>query len=116
MMAVISDGTTNETIQIYCIASAIFNISDGAVTQANISIAGVVANVTQKLAIAATANDVQACRSGTLGTQDTSVTMPTVTTLYVGSRNGVLQPGGYIRKLMYLPRRMSDAELQAITT
>lgn len=56
--------------------------------------------------------------NGSAGTADTSCAMPTAaTTLTIGNRNsGSRAPGNYVRAFAYFPRRMSDAELQTLTT
>jgi hypothetical protein len=44
-------------------------------------------------------------------------TIPTVTRLKIGSRaDGVLLWNGYIRRITYYPRRLSNAELVSLTT
>ena len=62
-------------------------------------------------------NDVQAAFGGTLGTQDTAVTIPTITALSLGGAAG-FQPGAntYLRQIAFYPRRLANAELQAITS
>lgn len=84
--------------------------------QADLRVAGVVSAGLQmhRTAIAWAANDAQACTNGTLSAADASVTLPTVTRLEL-SLGGALQVGGHIKRLLYVPRRMSNAELQAVT-
>jgi len=54
--------------------------------------------------------------NGTIGTLDTSVTIPTVTQAQIGGLTSTLLPlNGHVRKLAYYSRRLSDAELQGIT-
>jgi hypothetical protein len=47
---------------------------------------------------------------------DTSGAVPTVTTLQLGSGGFLGSLGGYLRRITYYPRRLSNAELQSITT
>jgi len=52
--------------------------------------------------------------AGTVQT-DTSGTVPTVTTLILGSGGFLGSLGGYIRRITYYPRKFSPAELQSLT-
>jgi hypothetical protein len=74
-------------------------------------------NVSYKLAGACEANNFNVCYAGVLGTTVTSAAMPAVAanTFEIGQRNGTVVTG-YIRQLMYLPRRMIDADLVTLTT
>lgn len=86
------------------------------VTQASDADINVNVETTGKCAFAWASNDTTISTNGSIGTNDTSVTLPTVTTVRIGDRfGGGRSLNGYIKKLMYLPRRMSNAELQAIT-
>jgi hypothetical protein len=70
----------------------------------------------RKAAYAYAANNC-ACADGGGNLQtDASATMPTVTTMYVGSGVAGATPlRGYILQMYYLPRRMTDADLQTET-
>jgi hypothetical protein len=71
----------------------------------------------QKMAAGIAANDVAAVLDGGTVSTDALNTIPTVTTLHIGSRNlNAELCNGIIRKIMYLPRRMSNAELQTLTS
>ena len=63
-------------------------------------------------------NDAQAVRSGTLGTADTSVTLPaTPTLLTIGARSAALNPlFGYIRRIAVIQGAGTDANLIAMTS
>jgi hypothetical protein len=77
------------------------------------------ANTTSKAAARFNTNDSRLCLDGTLGTQDTSVDVPSASrdTCYIGLDAGSgTFINGYIRKLMNVPRAYSDAELQTLTT
>lgn len=87
-----------------------------AVAQASVTIAGVVANTVYKIGAVYALNDFQHVRNGVLGTPDTSGSLPTTTTLYFGGNNaGSSANTAWYRRAMYLPRRVPDAELQALT-
>jgi hypothetical protein len=73
---------------------------------------------TVKSAVAAEANNAIVCGGGTLGLLDTSVSMPgSITTLSIGSRPaGTAALNGHLKQIMHLPRRMSNADMQTLTT
>lgn len=72
----------------------------------------------QRAAGRAAANSAQNCRNGTLGTEDTAVTLPTNPThLRVGINAAGLQTfTGYIRKVKIYDGAFTDAQLQALAT
>jgi hypothetical protein len=75
-------------------------------------------NTAYKTALAYKANDSAAAINGTASATDTSVTLPSaLTAMYLG-QNAVntQQINGYLRRITYYPRRLANAELQAITT
>lgn len=79
-----------------------------------------IGNTTQsfyRAAFAIASNDAMGCVNGALGLADSSITTgQTASTLYVGRYGGLSNwAQGRIKKLMYVPRRMSNAELQALT-
>lgn len=84
------------------------------VEQANLSVAFSVA--TLKEAAVYKANDAQYCANGTLSSQDTSVTLPTLNKMDIGyfTIAGAYH-NGWIRRIAYYSRRLSNAELQALT-
>ena len=73
-----------------------------------------------KAALAAAANDANSAYNGVAGVTDTAVTMPSTaaTSMYFGSVVGAAGTSwnGWIKQAMYVPRRMSNAELQTVTT
>lgn len=69
-----------------------------------------------KVALAAETNSANMAGNGTLGTLDTVVTMPTPTRMEIGMGVAVSPLNGYIKRIAYYARRLSDAELQALTT
>lgn len=91
---------------------------NGGASQADIAPAATLtAGVTFKAIYTAAANDAQAATNGTLGAQDTSVTMPTgLATLRLGRENGGGHfRGGRIKKARLYNVRPSDASLQQAT-
>lgn len=46
----------------------------------------------------------------------TSAVVNTATAIYIGKNSSGAQLNGYIQKIMYVPRRMTNAELQTLTT
>lgn len=117
--ASLNDETVNNFIRIRLyngVTDAAFQVTTGAVTQANINVGAVSAGTVYKLAGASAANDAAAVRDGGALATDGTVTMPTCTTLQVGRDSVGAHLNGHIKQLMYLPRRMSNAELQTVTT
>ena len=61
-------------------------------------------------------NDLQAYANGSAGTPDTSVTIPTRDSVYVGSNiNGVSFFGGHIKEISFYPERLSNSELDGLS-
>lgn len=100
-----------------------FNSSDsrlyaatGGVTQVNLIDTGkVVAGATTKAGFAYAANNYALSTNGGAAVPDTTATVPPVAALGIGSRAGGLPFRGWIRQITYLPRRISNAELQSRT-
>ena len=61
-------------------------------------------------------NDFAASNNANTVTVDSTSNVPLVNRLSIGSRNGNSQLNGHIAKLAYYPKRLSNAELQSITT
>jgi hypothetical protein len=70
-----------------------------------------------KAAFAYKLDDFAGSVNGSAAVTDTSGTIPTVNILALGSGEvlGTNSLNGYLRRITYYPRRLSDAELQAIT-
>lgn len=116
-LAQIDDGTANERIrivrnssnEIHCI------VTDGGVDQCDLNLGAVANGTAFKVAFSWAANDFAASLNGGAVQTDTSGTLPTVTTLRLGSGNSAYW-NGHVRKLRQLPRnRTSNAELQALS-
>ena len=115
----IDDTTTSNIIQIRRATSntlASFKmVSSGGsidVTLANGSAFGF-----NKQAAAFKASDQNAVSNGVLFTGITSITpMPTVTQMVLGNGAGSAYLNGHIKRLAFWPRRLSNSELQGITS
>ncbi len=68
-----------------------------------------------RLAGAYKANDSASSANGNTASTDTSVALPTVTGLALGSTSGGSHLNGHLRRFRFVPRRRPDAEMQAIT-
>jgi len=89
-------------------------VSNGAV-QASLEITGL--NEQRKIAFAFTSNDFALSANGSAVLSDTSGTLPTVTKMDIGEatyNNSHLN--GHIKSIKYYPRRLSNTQLQELTT
>jgi hypothetical protein len=86
--------------------------SSGGVDQVSLNASTFTANVVQKQAYAWDTNDCAMYANGYSGT-DSSATMPTGLTTFMLSYNGA-DLNGYIRKVKFYPRRLSNTELAAL--
>jgi hypothetical protein len=117
----ISDNTNNERFISYntgSVQTMDLAVTDGGVAQTVLVAPNAITlNTTIKTAFAYAVNDFAFVRdAGTVQT-DTSGTLPTVDRLYIGANSvGTGQWTSYLRRITYYPRRLSNAELQAITT
>lgn len=116
VFAQFDDGTEDERIRIERNASNEIHciVTDGGVAQCDLNLGAVANSTAFKVAFAWKANDFAASLNGAAVVTDVSGTLPTVTTLRIGS--GVTGNwGATIKKTKHLPReRASNAELQAL--
>lgn len=115
--AAISDGTTSNTIHIAEVNGSTSQVITGGVTQFSETV-GSEPTGTVKVALAYATNNTVSASNGTLGSTDTSVSIPTVNRLNIGSRGDLVSTGyanGHIRSIRYYPARLSNAQLQALT-
>jgi hypothetical protein len=115
----ISDNTAPNRIQTGHGSGARAFISAGGVTQMSQTLASVVFsnNTASKVSLAYLLNNGNAAANGTLGSFDTNMTIPVVTQAQIGGLTASLLPlNGTVRQIVYYPRRLTDAELQAITS
>jgi hypothetical protein len=117
----LDDGTANErvTLGISAAAAGLLNVVDGGTEQAGasgITSGTFVALTAAKIAASWAANDLAVTKDAAAPTTDTSATLPTMTTLRLGSGPSAAAPiNGWLRQVVHLPRAMSDAELQTLT-
>jgi len=114
------DGTTSNRVITYFNAanSPAFRVVSGGVDQANFAAGSIAQNATFRLAAAYQLNNFAASLNGAATVTDTSGTVPTVqTTARLGANvSGATIINGYLARIAYYPRRLSNNELQAITT
>ena len=112
-----NDNTANNWIELGASTTGRWAIQQGGASQANIAPGTVAANTDYKIAGAYDTNDAQAALGGTLGTADTSVTVPTVDRLFIGRDSGAspVYLDGTISRLIYWPFRQPNATLQSLT-
>ena len=115
-----NDGTQSNAIGLTQTAASIGqNTYVGNVFQGTAGVAGTyTTNAVYKQASAYKLNDAQDAVNGTTNATDTTFGVPAVAQLLIGQgRAGATQiTNSWIRRIDYYPRRLSDAELQAITT
>lgn len=115
----IGDGGYNNRLLAYQDTSnnLIGGVTTGGVSQAAMNAGSYTPGNATRIALAYKVNDFAAARNGGAVATDASGTVPSVTTLGLGKQivgGGVLN--GYIKRLTYYPRRLSDAQLQAFTS
>lgn len=115
----ISDGTTNNTLTTYAHTSGVYTtIRTNGVSQGDPGVVGspVVSSHT-KYATTYQLNNCISAWNGTLGVVDTSVTLPIPNQLRLGVNGaGQGQINSHIKRLAYYQRRLSNSELQSITS
>ncbi len=92
-----------------------FGVTAAGATQASLSTGTMVAGTSYQLAGAYKVNDFAVSRNGGTVVTDTSGTLPVVNRAEIGCLVGINIGSQHIAKLVYYPRRLSNAELQAIT-
>jgi hypothetical protein len=93
------------------------NVTTNNVSQGDVTVNGLTANTLLNGAVSYAANDVAVSFNGSAVATDTSVVLPVVNTLEFGNVNGAAQMvTGYIKKLAYYPLRLTNANLQALTS
>jgi hypothetical protein len=119
-IAVIDDGSTSNY---WALLATSANAMQGAVVVSGITEAvnstpatTYAANTLYKQALALELNNSVSAVNGTTGTADTSVSVPSgLTTLRLAASSAGVTSNIWFRRITYYPRRLSDAELQAIT-
>lgn len=92
-----------------------FEVVDGGSGQVSISITNALVG-RQKLAAALKLNDFGISFDGAATSIDTSGTMPTPTRMTIGLGVGGLNMTGWIKSLRYYPARITNSEIERITT
>jgi hypothetical protein len=113
----ISDGTNNELIFIgtqYGSSNLEAATVDGGVGQFTVT-AVAPSGGEYRRSLTYAADDFGYSINGGAATTDASGTLPTVSRMYIGSNNGASYLGGTISRLVYWPKRLSNATLQALT-
>jgi hypothetical protein len=114
----VNEGTANNIIGMQLDSRTQFQaniVTNGSPQAAWFFASGQVANTFYKRALAYKTNDAAtAFNFGTVLT-DTSVVLPTVNTLRLGTATTTIDLGGVYKKIAYYPVRLSDAELQEMT-
>jgi hypothetical protein len=117
----IDDGSTANRADIYVDTSdlATFRVTAATTQQAGPTVAGSIAvGTVEKVAGRVATNSVNVARNSTLGTEDTSVTLPaTPTRITIGLSAGAgAPPFGYIRRVAIIQGAGTDANLVSMTT
>lgn len=116
-VAALTDGTTNNYIGALTNPSSYrCLIVSGGATQASIINGTVTANTSTRGSLAYKANDFAATSSGAVSIGDTSGVVPMVSQFTIGSVNSGSPINGTIRKIAYYPVRVTNAQLQALTS
>jgi len=115
----ISDGTSNERINVATTSGSAIStvITDGAVSVFNQTGAVLSANTRYKFGLAFKLNDSNYGLNGVLGTNDTSVTLPTVDRMMIGANRaftGTTIPNGRYRRFWLFKRRVTNGELSLL--
>lgn len=120
VVASLNDGTSNNRIENGFLTTTLggFEAVAGGAFQAGMY-PGSSASL-RKLAGTYKINDFAVCVNGGSVSTDTSGTIPVVDRLRLGERNSTTNSSnflnGHIRRITYYPRRLTDAELQALTS
>ena len=116
----VNDGTLSNRIvlgQRTIDDTAIGTIVNGGATQVDFSATSSAVYGTQNnIALAYKVNDAAIARSGVLSQTDASLTVPTVNQMGIGVNAGTSALNGHIRSISYYPKRLTNAELQALST
>ena len=117
--AELNDGTANNRITLYANAGVQRTyIATSGAAQVDMGVGSISNNVVYKTAVAYKANDFAITLNGVSPTIDNSGTIPTVSKLALGAYNSDSLANllnGHLRRIAYYPRRLTNAELQALT-
>jgi len=116
-----SSGANSNQIAIFRNPSPLymrFDVAVGGSYGAQINGATIIGDSFNKIAGAYAANNVRTAFNGALGTQDTTVAIPSnLTTLNIGSQSlGAAPHSGHVTHIQYFNKSLSNAKLQSLTT
>jgi len=113
----ISDGTVQNRIEFTTGPNYHPLVVDNGATQANLDAGGFTAGVFAKVgAVFATNNFAGVINGGTVAT-DSSGTVPTVDTLYIGGKANIsVEQAMHIKSIKYYPRALTAAQIQELTS
>ena len=117
----VDDGTSGDAIELSMWDAASDSVRyvvwDGGTAQASIALATYTANSNFKLAGVYKLNDFAASYNGGAAQTDTSGTLPIVNLARIGqNRTGGNSLNGTIKRISYYPERLTNAQLQALTS
>jgi len=111
------DSTANERIEIYGSGTdPKVLVVDGGSTQVDIDAGTISSGTAFKLAFAYKANDFAVSLNGGTVATDTVGTLPTVDRLRIGANQAGDYLNGHISRLRYYPTRLTNAQLQSLST
>ena len=112
----VSDGSTNNRLQMDTGTNTrVARVVSGGTTQASNSLAYTY-GASQRFAMSYVTNSINFANAGTLGTEDTSATIPTVDQARIGANPTGANPlNNTIKRLTYFPTRLPNSTLQSIT-
>ena len=84
-------------------------------TQADLNATAALNTFNKQAAAYAFNNFASVVNGGTVGT-DTSGSVPVVTRFQIGADSSGIQNNGTIKKIAYYPRRLTNSEIQSLTT
>ena len=116
-----SDGTVQNNHFLFCNGSPITaRVTNSGTLEANLQVTGatpVSQGYNFKASYALSEDNFNLAIDGSLAAGDTSVSVPTVNNLFVGSRLGSgYMFTGHISSIAYYPRRLTDAQIKALTS
>lgn len=119
VVVIVWDGATNNRIN-HSLGAGVARsfIGNGGATQYNVSSGVPASGNLWKIAVGYTTNNVNSASNGTIaGVDDVASTTPTIDRVRFGGISAFNSPfNSYVRRVAYIPSRISNAELQAITT
>lgn len=115
----LNDGTANNNTTMYydTAGNSALYMTNGGVTQVSFpTVAGSPLGIFSKFGVAYATNDVAYCVNGGALNTDNTASPPTVTRLILASTAYTEVGNMHIKRLRYFPYRLSNSELQSLTT